>query len=225
MPGAELIVDADGHVCEPADLWTTRLPTALRARGIRLHWNADTGYDEAYVEDRLITDRGLVGLGNAGGSFADLGRGTHYQDINRAGFDPKERLRVLDDEGIDISVLYPGLALSLGAIKDRALAVASCRVYNDWMAEYCSADPRRLVGLAALPLQDPVLTKLIGTDTIIWASDFPHSDAKYPGVVDELREHTQDMTPDARAKLFGLNALRLYGIERSRNHERAKTRN
>ena len=373
MPGSELVVDADGHVCEPADLWTTRLPAALRERGIRLRWNADTGYDEAYVEDRLITDRGLVGLGNAGGSFADLGRGTHYQDINRAGFDPKERLRVLDSEGIDISVLYPGLALSLGAIQDRALAVASCRVYNDWMAEYCSANPDRLVGVAALPLQDPAaaaseakravrelglrgafarpnahngvawhdlaytpvwealeeldvpitfhpaglwdmpgasqamahmmapgthhalilffddyltlanlvyagvlerhpklrvailecgggwiahwmdrldeftesygwqlghlklkpseyflrqgfvsfdpgehtmgaLTKFIGTDTMIWASDFPHSDAKYPGVVDELREHTTDLTPDARAKLFGLNALRLYGI-------------
>src|SRR5262249_1190288 len=63
-----------------------------------------------------------------------------------------------------------------------------------------------------------VLTKFIGTETMIWASDFPHSDAKYPGVVDELREHTTDMTADARAKLFGLNALRLYGIEASRKH-------
>ena len=82
----DLVVDADGHVCEPADLWTKRLPAHLRARGIRLRWNAETGYDEAYVEDRLLTDRGLVGLGNAGSSFADLGRGIHYEDINRAGF-------------------------------------------------------------------------------------------------------------------------------------------
>jgi len=47
---------------------------------------------------------------------------------------------------------------------------------------------------------------------MIWASDFPHSDAKYPGVVAELREHTADLGPDARAKLYGTNALRLYGI-------------
>jgi uncharacterized protein len=58
------------------------------------------------------------------------------------------------------------------------------------------------------------LGHLIGTDRMIWASDFPHSDAQYPGVVDELRESTEDMAPDARAKLFGLNALAMYGINR-----------
>ena len=56
------------------------------------------------------------------------------------------------------------------------------------------------------------LERLVGTDTMIWASDFPHSDAKYPGAVAELREHTADMTPAARAGLLGGNALRLYGI-------------
>ena len=29
---------------------------------------------------------------------------------------------------------------------------------------------------------------LVGADRIIWASDYPHPDAKIPGVVDELRE-------------------------------------
>jgi len=369
----EIVVDGDGHVCEPADLWTTRLPPALRERGIRLHWNAATGFDEAYVEDRLLTDRGLVGLGNAGTPFDDLGQGIHYQDIAPAGFDPRERLKVLDAEGISAAVMYPGLGLSLPAIQDPALAVASCRVYNDWIAEYCATDPRRLIGIAALPLQDPAaaaaearravhalglrgaftrpnppngtplhdpvfapvwealeelqvpiafhpaglwdmpgtsqamahlmapathhalilffddymtfanlvyagvlerhphlkvailecgggwiahwmdrldeftesyawqlahlslkpseyflrqgcvsfdpgertmgaLAKFIGTDNMIWASDFPHSDATYPGVVQELREHTADMDAAARTKLFGANAVKLYGI-------------
>jgi hypothetical protein len=48
---SELVVDADGHVCEPPDLWTARLPPHLRERGIRLRWNEDTGFDEAWVED------------------------------------------------------------------------------------------------------------------------------------------------------------------------------
>ena len=56
------------------------------------------------------------------------------------------------------------------------------------------------------------LSRFIGERTMIWASDFPHSDAKYPGVVEELREHTRDMAPEARGKLLGDNALRLYGI-------------
>lgn len=368
----ELVVDADGHVCEPADLWETRLPRGMRDRGIRLRWNEATGYDVAHCEDWIITDRGLAGLGNAGANNVELGRGIHYQDLNPAGFDGKARLAVMDAEGIDLAVLYPGLGFSLGAIHDPALGVASCQVYNDWIAEYCSADPKRLVGAAALPLQDPkaaaaearraaklglrgtfvrpnphgghplhdrhfdpvwqalqeedlplgfhpaglfdmpgasrsmreymadgthhalilffdqymtlsnlvyggtlerhpelkllilecgggwiahwmdrldefpraydwqlkhlklepseyflrqgyisfdpgehtkaAMAKFIGDDRMVWASDFPHSDAQYPGVVDELRETSGDLSAKARANFFGLNALRLYGL-------------
>jgi hypothetical protein len=107
----DIIVDADGHVCEPADLWEKNLPSHLSERGIRLRWNESTGYDECLVEDFMSTDRGLVGLGNAGESYDDFGRGRHYEDLNRAGFDPHERVKVLDAEGIDISVMYPGLGL------------------------------------------------------------------------------------------------------------------
>jgi predicted TIM-barrel fold metal-dependent hydrolase len=57
------------------------------------------------------------------------------------------------------------------------------------------------------------MARLAGADNLIWASDFPHSDAKYPGVVDELRGHTADMEPSEQAKLLGLNAARLYRIE------------
>jgi predicted TIM-barrel fold metal-dependent hydrolase len=57
-----------------------------------------------------------------------------------------------------------------------------------------------------------VLGELAGADRFIWASDFPHSDAKYPGVVDELREHNDAMADGPRKGLYGLNALDLYGI-------------
>ena len=42
------------------------------------------------------------------------------------------------------------------------------------------------------------LGPIVGSDRFIWASDFPHNDAKYPGVVDELREHNDDLPDDAR---------------------------
>ena len=60
--GDELIVDADGHVCEPYHLWEHGLPDHLADRGIVLRWNESTGYDECYVEGRLVTDRGLATL-------------------------------------------------------------------------------------------------------------------------------------------------------------------
>ena len=70
----------------------------------------------------------------------------------------------------------------------------------------------------------PLLWPLIGADRITWASDFPHSDAKYPGVVDELREYTEGMDEDARAGLFGLqrrrDVLAVSSGSRSRHHRR-----
>jgi predicted TIM-barrel fold metal-dependent hydrolase len=57
------------------------------------------------------------------------------------------------------------------------------------------------------------MADLAGEDNLIWASDFPHSDAKYPGVVDELLESVAHMPADRARKLVGANAARVYGIE------------
>ncbi len=152
---ANLVIDADQHVCEPSDLWESNLPTRLADRGIRVRWNSDTGFDECSIDGQLVTDRGLVGLGNAAEPFDDFSRGRRYEDLNPAAFDPQERVKVLDAEGIDLAVLYPGLGLTLGGINDPELAVASCRVYNEWVADWCGAAPNRLVAAGALPMQDP----------------------------------------------------------------------
>ena len=56
------------------------------------------------------------------------------------------------------------------------------------------------------------MAHLAGADNLIWASDFPHSDAKYPGVVDELREYTEGMDANARDGLFGRNAAAMYSL-------------
>jgi predicted TIM-barrel fold metal-dependent hydrolase len=62
----------------------------------------------------------------------------------------------MDSEGIDQAVLYPTGGLSFSLLEDPAAAVALAAAYNDWLAGYCAADPRRLFGAAMVPLQDPV---------------------------------------------------------------------
>jgi predicted TIM-barrel fold metal-dependent hydrolase len=59
----------------------------------------------------------------------------------------------MDTEGIDIAVLYGVVSLGFYQVSDRALANAVCRAYNDWLADYCAADPARLKGTPALPLK------------------------------------------------------------------------
>src|SRR5919106_1723411 len=73
------------------------------------------------------------------------------------GRDPRVRLQVLEDEGIDAAVLYPSVGMMFGLLENPDIAAALCAAYNDWLAGYCSIDPRRLVGVALLPQQDPGL--------------------------------------------------------------------
>jgi predicted TIM-barrel fold metal-dependent hydrolase len=371
-----VVIDADGHVCEPVDLWERNLPASMRERGPRVRVDGSTGVQQVLVEDHVGIPTGLAGLGNAGmRKNQDFGNSLRYpDDLHRGGWDPNERVGVMDAEGIDIAVLYGGLAQSLGGFDDLGLAVASHQVWNDWMAEWCSAAPDRLVGTAVLPLHDPgaaakeverargmglvagvvrpnpvhghplwsahydpmyealagsgmplglhgaglydiegvskrmidlmamgthhalilfmdqyltlaglvyggvlerhpdlrvlvlecgggwiahwmdrfdefleaydwalpaklslapseyfrrqclisfdpgertmgAMAELAGEDNLIWASDFPHSDAKYPGVVDELVESVENLTDARQQKVLGLNAARAYGIE------------
>jgi predicted TIM-barrel fold metal-dependent hydrolase len=53
---------------------------------------------------------------------------------------------------------------------------------------------------------------LVGAERIIWASDYPHPDAKFPGVVRELLEHTEHLDAAARARIVGGNARAVYGL-------------
>jgi predicted TIM-barrel fold metal-dependent hydrolase len=53
---------------------------------------------------------------------------------------------------------------------------------------------------------------LVGADRIIWASDYPHPDAKYPGVTEELDEACERLSEAQRARIFGLNAAELYKL-------------
>jgi predicted TIM-barrel fold metal-dependent hydrolase len=79
---------------------------------------------------------------------------------------------------------------------------------SDYFRRQCwiSFDPgERTVG---------ALGPICGADRFIWASDFPHSDAKYPGVVEELREHNSSLPDEPRLGFYGTNALALYGLDR-----------
>ena len=119
-----VVIDADGHVCEPVDLWETHLPSSMRERGPRVRYSDELGTQHVLVEDHVAIPMGLAGLGNAGmHQNQDFGNALRYpDDLNPGGWDPKERLAVMDREGIDIAVLYCGLGQSLGGFTDVDLA-------------------------------------------------------------------------------------------------------
>jgi predicted TIM-barrel fold metal-dependent hydrolase len=53
---------------------------------------------------------------------------------------------------------------------------------------------------------------LCGADRIIWASDYPHPDAKFPGVTEELEEALAGLTYEQKRAITSESAIALYGI-------------
>jgi predicted TIM-barrel fold metal-dependent hydrolase len=149
------VVDADGHVLEPMSLWDRHLAPRDRAyapRSVRNDWGLDTVYVGA--QEIVTAPLGLLGTPGSHMDETDPAKKIPWERAQRGGFDPVERLRDMDIEGIDIAVLYPSIGLNFWAIEDPVAAVALARAYNDWLAEYCATDPRRLFGAAMLPFQD-----------------------------------------------------------------------
>jgi predicted TIM-barrel fold metal-dependent hydrolase len=108
----------------------------------------------------LKTLRGSLGaLGGIGMDTTRLltrGQMTYAEGSPAGGYDPVERLRVMDGEGIDAVLLYPTIGICWeGHVTDGALATAYTRAYNRWLAEFCRADPKRLYPVAHISLLDP----------------------------------------------------------------------
>ena len=56
---------------------------------------------------------------------------------------------------LDLAILYPTTALGIGQIREPEYQAALCRAYNDFMADWCKADPKRLKAVALAPYLDP----------------------------------------------------------------------
>jgi predicted TIM-barrel fold metal-dependent hydrolase len=56
-------------------------------------------------------------------------------------------------------------------------------------------------------------SRYCGADRIVWASDFPHPDAKYPGLTEELAEALEPLAPEEQVAITAQNALDLYNIK------------
>ena len=72
--------------------------------------------------------------------------------MRAGGWDPYERLKDQAYDSISAEVLYPTRGNAAWVMGDVELEEACCRVYNDWMIEFCSAAPQRLWGLAMISL-------------------------------------------------------------------------
>jgi uncharacterized protein len=156
------IYSGDSHMSEPGNLWVERIDKEFRWRAPRIEKRERNGK----IEDVFLYEGWPphpVGVGLGAAAYVDHQRtevagyraeGKGYEDARPSGWDPAERLKDQDIDGMEGEVLYTTLGFRQFWIRDPRLQRACFRVYNDWLSEYCSYNPNRLVGLALISMYD-----------------------------------------------------------------------
>ena len=146
------VVSADSHTVEPADLWTSRLDRKFRDSAPHIEMRGSTALLFA-PGIRPFPVGGISASGKSGEALAEHWK-TGYEAVRPSGWDPAERLKDQDIDGVEGEVLYTSLGLPLFALPDLELQQACFSAYNDWLAEYCNYDPKRLAGIAMISTDD-----------------------------------------------------------------------
>jgi len=125
------ILDADAHVVEPAGLFAPWAPAGVAVIDLPPTTPFELCGDSSLLADQL-----------------------------EHGFDAPSYLRAMDAQGIDAAVLFPSMGLFVPFLPELEppRAAAACRAYNEWVADYCGTDPRRLAAVGVVPQRSPELT-------------------------------------------------------------------
>jgi predicted TIM-barrel fold metal-dependent hydrolase len=83
---------------------------------------------------------------------ARIARG--YDGLNPGVLDPEKRLVEQEVDGICGEVMYPSLSMFTFAVTDPVIKAAAFQRHNDWVFDYCTPNPDRLIGIGCLPIPD-----------------------------------------------------------------------
>ena len=146
---------SDSHVVEPKVVFEG-LEKKFGSRAPHYVQDPDNKKGTFFVLGKLQMNVGRAGM--AGASLDDpivqdrmeLG----YEGLNPGVTDPAERLKEQVVDGIAGEIMYPTLNMASFSLADRDVAQAMMQRHNDWIRDYCSHAPERLIGIACLPLPD-----------------------------------------------------------------------
>jgi predicted TIM-barrel fold metal-dependent hydrolase len=153
------VVDADSHWSEPPDLFTRSAPPHLKDR-VPHHGIVDG--ERVWIMDGVPIGKAVAGsvIGRDGkkAPAAESLSVWAVEEAHAGAYDPKVRIGVLDEFGIDAQIIFPstiGLGgQGLGQITDQDLCRLSVEIYNDRMAEIQEESGDRLLPMPLMPAWD-----------------------------------------------------------------------
>jgi predicted TIM-barrel fold metal-dependent hydrolase len=152
------VISADDHIdlrWMPADLWSARLPRHLRERGPQVK-DTDNG-PHWFCDGQMWGAWGFYTGAQGSGIKWALEVGGEMREGELRPTTPELRLADMDRDGVDASVMYG--PTDPFVIEDPGLRRAVYQVYNDWLIEFDSACPERLLGVAQLPMDDAAMAR------------------------------------------------------------------
>lgn len=144
------LISSDGHLNEPADVWTSRVAGKYRDQVPRVERLAA---GDAWVFPGVDAAVPFGWGATAGRDPEHMTQWCRYEDINPGSFDPIARVAEMDQDGVDAELLFGSNYPSsyVAASEDPDLHHEMVRAYNDFMSEFCGHAPHRLGGTAFLP--------------------------------------------------------------------------
>lgn len=139
------VISADDHVQEHPEVWTARMSHAKWGDRIPRVVHVDDGSEEWMIEGWRIP---LKGVALASAAMADrVQEPKRWSEVPRAVYSPAERLKAMDIDGVDYSILYPSVSgfagQNFGNVVDPDFETACVQAYNDWLIEeWAEASPR-----------------------------------------------------------------------------------
>jgi predicted TIM-barrel fold metal-dependent hydrolase len=148
------VIDIDTHITEPHDVWTARVSS--KWGNMVPHIRQMAGRDMWFIGDTPAGGPGFYTMAGHDDTYPDVPMG--YDSIPDASYEAHARLKLMDEENIYAMVLYPNLGGfgSGGFLKmgEPALMLECVQAYNDFLVDWSSADPNRLLPVLALPFWD-----------------------------------------------------------------------
>ncbi|MEW6471472.1 MAG: amidohydrolase family protein [Actinomycetota bacterium] len=160
------IIDTDTHVNEPRDLWTSRLSRQKWGDLIpEVRWIEERGGEFWCIKGEPLFTVGTCimvpdGDGRPVRSPAFPAYAPTYDAMHPSAYDAKARLEVMDSYGIQAAVLFPNLGFvgpniyAAAGSEAREFQTAALRAYNDFLLEWTSIAPDRLLSMACIPYWD-----------------------------------------------------------------------
>ncbi len=148
------VIDIDTHLTEPADVWTSRVS---KKWGDRVpHVKRVDGTDIWFAGDTPVGMPGAYSMAGHDGTPPDFRK--NYDEIPRSMYEAKARLAFMDEEKIYAQVLYPSVggfgSANFRRLDDVELVLECVRAYNDFLLDFCAANPNRLIPVMATPFWD-----------------------------------------------------------------------